>query len=164
MPNVSPFMPRMSFNVKPPVTAKPCLLPGWPLTSARVMQRGCDLRIAPSLVDPQSADNVREGKAPVVERRGAESKLGHRHVRDHMATTAAVGRAGRRSPAVLEREAGRDAVAELGRIGDAVDARRAGVTRHAVVRVAVGRERVDVEVGPDAARREAGELNEAAIE
>src|SRR5262249_60887610 len=65
---------------------------------------------------------------------------------------------------VLEREAGGDAVAELRRIGDAVDAGRARVTRHAVVRVAVRRGRVDVEVRPDLARREAGELGEAAIE
>src|SRR5262249_6677873 len=65
---------------------------------------------------------------------------------------------------VLERDRRRDAVAELRRVGDAVDAESAGITRNAVVRVAVRRERVDVEVRPDAARREAGELDEAAID
>src|SRR3982074_3969148 len=75
------------------------------VAAARVMQRCRDLRIAPSLVDTQSADNVREGKALVVKRRGAESQLGHRHVRAHMAAAAAIGRAGRRGPAVPEQQA-----------------------------------------------------------
>ncbi len=33
MPNWSPFRPNTSFNVKPPVTAKPYLSAGWPKQS-----------------------------------------------------------------------------------------------------------------------------------
>src|SRR5262249_37838616 len=82
----------------------------------------------------------------------------HVQVRDRMAAATA------RLTIVLDREGRRHAVAELGRVGDAVDAERAGVTRDARIAIAVRRERVDIEVRPDAAAREPGELDEAAID
>src|SRR5262249_14886712 len=115
---------------------------------ARLVQSRRHLGIAPGLVDAERTNHVRELPAAVVVsaragRRREEGKTGARAARAGVAdaetgqvadqvttTTADPDRVAVRTRAtVLEREAGGDAVAELRRIGDAVDAGRARVTR-----------------------------------
>src|SRR5690349_13902143 len=91
------------------------------VAAARVVQGRRHLRISPGLIDAESTNHVRILLALVVERRRAEAPLRHREVRREVAAATA------RLAVVLERDRRRDAVAELRRVGDAVDAESAGI-------------------------------------
>src|SRR5215475_7154967 len=123
---------------------------------------------SPRLIEAEVEDGIEELLALVVWPYGAEPERG-----GHVAWTDRSASAGEvdsgppaapgAEPAFLERKARGEAAAELQRVGNAGDADGTGVAAEALRgdRISAG---VDhVEERPDAARREAGELQEGAV-
>ena len=127
------------------------------------MRRDRGLHCAPALVEPQIGRQVRH-VLPALrgERAGAEA-VGVDDVQEPGGADGVDHRLAARG-ALLRRHGGREPNAEVGRVGEHVDARAAGVAADDVGLVRVQAEAVDVEERHGAAGGEPGELQERAVD